>query len=287
MSTAPPVISKVSFKDEGRDVLADVLKDPGKQALSGDTGTYFQPVAETPAEAPPPPVLTTETAPPPPPTLSTSTAPPVPEKLFAGKFKTVEDMEKSYVEIEKAHTTKAQEAAAAKKALEAAEAVRLAAPENVAAQNEEQRLKLINDFLTDPTKTVTEIESRVKQSMAQTAEVSEKMNAHWEANKDMAPYKKYIGVDYAELVQANPDVDPWAALQEATTRMRAYYGAILDQGRKEALSNVGAATQLSAKVNTPPPTEQPPQAPKTDEQQRTEHLTFLQSQAAGVRRPVR
>src|SRR6476660_7731979 len=128
----PVVTPKQSFKDEGRDVLGDVLRDPNKQALDGRTGTYFEPVAEQPpVETPAPPAEaqpTTETAAPPAPVVSTSTAapatpPPTEEKLYAGKFKTPEDLEKAYKEVEASFTKKATEAATARKALEERERI--------------------------------------------------------------------------------------------------------------------------------------------------------------------
>jgi hypothetical protein len=300
MSTAaPPVVTKVVFKDEGRDVLGDVLKDPSKQALSGETGTYFEPVAEQPpADAPPvappkedAPVVSTEAAPPPTPTLSTSTAPPAApadEKLYAGKFKTPEDLAKGYEELQKSFTTKAQEAASARKALEEREKAAPKTPE----ETEAERLTRINEMLTDPDgyfRKQAEKASEIAIVEAKNArDVAAKVEAWRTTNKDVAPYEDYIGVVMQRLTAADPSLDPMAALERATTAVREDVGKIREAGKLEALAIQGSVTQTSAaKVNTPPPTEQPSSAPVTDEQARNQHLDFLKSQAAGVRRQVR
>lgn len=288
MSTPAQVPSKFSFANEGKDVLGDVLKDPNKQALSGETGTYFEPAAEEPLPQEKPVVTTDTTPPPPPPTLSTSTAPPPTEKLYAGKFKTPEDLEKSYIEIEKTFTTKAQEAAQAKKALEAAEAARRASPESIAATDEEARLKLINDFLTNPTGVIKDIESRVTESTRNQQETAAKVSAWRELNKDVVPYEDYIGVVTARLAAQDPNIDPWAAFDQATTLVRAEVGKIYERGKLEALSIQGSVTQTSAaKVNVPPPTEQPSKAPMSEQDAHQAHMAELRANAERVRRPVR
>src|SRR6266550_722600 len=141
MATAP-VTSKFKFAGDGKDPLGDVLADPNRQAISGDTGTFFEAVKKpapappeptpepTPAPAPEPtpaPAPATETSTAAAPVISTSTAPDA--KLYAGKFKSVEDLEKSYEEIQKSFTVKAQEAATARKALEEREKAAPKTPE--------------------------------------------------------------------------------------------------------------------------------------------------------------
>lgn len=306
MATQVVPAQKVHFKDEGKDVLGEVLKDPNRQAMSGDTGTFFEPlkeeapVPETPA--PPveaPPATETSTAPPAP-AISTSTAPPE-AKLFAGKFKTTEDLEKAYKDIEAGFTKKAQEAATARKALEERERI-APATAKPAEETEAQRLARINEMLTDPDAYFTK-QARLANDAIETERnlrrQSETLMDTWrDANKDMTgtleigeekiPLEQFVGAEMARITATDPDMDPMAALNRATTNIRAAVGILIDRGRKEALSVQSSVTQTApAKINTPPPTEQPPQAPKTDEQQRSEHLDFLRGQAASVRRPVR
>lgn len=298
MSTAaPPVISKVMFKDEGRDVLGDVLKDPGKQALSGETGTYFEPVADAPPQDTPPPAtppetpapaVATDTAPPVTQTVSTSTAPPAEIPLYAGKFKTPEDLAKGYEELQKSFTNKAQEAATARKALEERERAAPKTPE----ETESERLTRINEMLADPEGYFSKQAKKASDAAIQQAnnarEVTVQVEAWRTTNKDVAPYEDYIGVVMQRLTAADPSLDPMAALDQATTAVRGEIGKIREAGKLEALAIQGSVTQTSAaKVNTPPPTEQPSSAPLSDEQARIQHLDFLKSQSAGVRRPVR
>jgi len=286
---------QVHFKDEGQDVLGDVLKDPNRQAMSGDTGTFFEPIKEQPQETP----AVTQQAPevqkqavpdsPQKPTEPSKEPPAPPEpKLYAGKFKTIEDMEKGYLESQKVLTQKFQESAAAKKALEQAEATRKASPENTGAANEEARLQLINDFLTDPTKVVNQIQERVVASAAEQAKVQASVTAWREQNKDVTRYERYIGVVMHDLTSADPELEPMAALDKATTLVREELGRIREEGKLEALSVQQSVTQIAdAKVNTPPPTEHPSQAPMSEEQGFEAHMASLKANAASVRRAVR
>lgn len=311
MATQVVPAQKVHFKDEGKDTLGDVLRDPNRQAMSGDTGTFFEPLKEEAPipETPAPPVEAptiapaTETGTAPAPTISTSTAPPPPAeaKLYAGKFKTTEDLEKAYKDIEAGFTKKAQEAATARKALEERERI---APVTAkpAEETEAQRLARINEMLTDPDAYFAK-QARLANDAIETERnlrrQSETLMDTWrDTNKDMTglleigeekiPLEQFVGAEMARITATDPDMDPMAALNRATTNIRAAVGILIDRGRKEALSVQSSVTQTApAKINTPPPTEQPPQAPKTDEQQRSEHLDFLRGQAASVRRPVR
>lgn len=283
----------VTFKDEGKDVLGDVLKDPNRQAISGDTGTHFEPVAEQPPpqEQPPTPTPTpvaTETAPPPPPTISTSTAPP-PEtsRTFAGgKFKTAEDMEKAYTELEKGFHAKAREAAELKKVA--------VTPVVTPEETETERLERINQFLADPDAYASNMAKKVaeqtEKALATQRETAEHMSVWAVSNKDLDnPKDKFrIAAEVYRLTQADPELDPWAAFEQATTNHRAYIGEILDMGRKEALSVQGSVTQTSeAKVLVPPPTEQAAKPPMTDQDAFNAHLANLSAESARVRRVAR
>jgi hypothetical protein len=300
----------VRFKDEGRDVLGEVLRDPNRQALDGRTGTFFEPVADTPQEAPPvveqPPTTSTETAAPPAPVVSTSTAPPVApppveEKTYAGKFKSIEDFEKGYKELESYSTKKAQEAATARKALEERERVAPSVPktdEETAAE----RLARVNAMLTDPDKYFAEQAKKANEAIEterrQRRDSEQIMDTWREQNKDMTgnlelgeekiPLEQFVGAEMHRITSSDPNIDPVAALQKATTNIRAAVGILIDRGRKEALSVQGSVTQTSAaKINVPPPTEQPSKAPVTEQDAFQAHLASLNANAASVRRPVR
>src|SRR6266550_2026688 len=292
MATAP-VTSKFKFAGDGKDPLGDVLADPNRQAISGDTGTFFEAVKK-PAPAPPEPTPEPTPAPAPAtetstaaaPVISTSTAPDA--KLYAGKFKSVEDLEKSYEEIQKSFTVKAQEAATARKALEEREKAAPKTPE----ETETERLARINLMLADPDKYFAEQARKANdQVLAETKsarEVAAKVEAWREQNKDVVPYEDYIGVVMHRLATSDPKLDPLAALDQATTAVRAEIGKIREAGRLEALSiQSGATTPAAAKVIVPPPTEHPSPAPMSDQDAYQAHMAELNSNAARVRRQVR
>ena len=289
---------KFSFAGDGKDPLGDVLKDPNRQAISGDTGKFFEPVTEAPIETPadkppeaapaPAPATETSTAAPAP-VVSTSTAPPASDaKLYAGKFKSVEDLEKSYEEIQKSFTVKAQEAATARKALEEREKAAPKTPE----ETETERLARINLMLADPDKYFAEQARKANEAILaenkSMREVAAKVEAWREVNKDVAPYEDYIGVVMHRLTTSDPKLDPLAALDQATTAVRAEIGKIREAGRLEALSiQSGATTPAAAKVIVPPPTEHPSPAPMSDQDAYQAHMAELNSNAARVRRQVR
>src|SRR6266850_1704297 len=294
--------SKFSFANDGKDPIGDVLKNPNKQALSGDTGTYFEPlkeeapVPETP-ETPAAPVSTETAAPAP--TISTSTAPPVEEKLYAGKFKTPEDMEKAYKEIEAGFTKKATEAATARKALEERERIAPSVAKS-AEETEAERLARINEMLTDPdaycSKQAKRANDAIEAERGHRRQAETLMDNWRETNKDMTgileigeekiPLEQFVGAEMARITVSDPDIDPVAALTRATTNIRAAVGILIDRGRKEALSVSQSVTQTgAAKINTPPPTEQPSKAPMSDKDAFQAHMAELSGQAASVRRP--
>lgn len=306
---ATPAVTVRSYKDDGKDVLGDVLKDPNRQAMDGNTGTFFEPVADTPPEPPPvvdSPATTppkTETAAAPSPTISTSTAPPPPteEKVYAGKFKTVEDLEKSYREMESSYTKKAQEVATARKALEERERIAPSAPKSD-EETAAERLARVNEMLNDPdayfTKQAKLANDKIESERVSRRQTEQIMDSWREQNKDMTgtlelgeekiPLEQFVGAEMSRITANDPNVDPLAALQKATTNIRAAVGILIDRGRKEALSVQSSVTQTApAKINTPPPTEQPSKAPTTEQDAYQAHLVELRTNAERVRRPVR
>lgn len=283
--------SRYAFKDEGRDVLAEVLNDPSKQGRNMDAshkelvvGESFKPVDVAPP-APPveekPPVA--EVKPPEPPPVEVKpvveTKPPEPPVLLANKFKDVGELEKGYLELQKSFTQTAQKAAAA-----AAEVPAAATPE----ATEEARLKMINDFLTDPEATIQGIEQRMTERNQAARAVEAHVETWRSTNKDLAPYERFVAAEMHALTSADPNLDPLAALTQATTGIRSIVGALRSDGAKEALSVQQSVTPTAAvRVNIPPPTEHPAKAPMTEQEARDTHFANLTAEAARVRRPLR
>jgi hypothetical protein len=283
---AAPVVEapRPKYKDEGRDVLGDALRS-ADQAIDGYTGKPCEPVdVSAPADAP---VPTPEVVVPPvaevaAPVLVTPPAEPVPEKLYAGKFKTVEEMEAAYKASEKMAHTKAQEAAAAKQAAEAGKT-----PEQIAKDEADRKAALINEFLEDPEKVISKVQSQAEAKLQEIAAVNATVENWKKANPDIAQYEFFVGAEMQRLILSNPELisDKAALLTQATTNFRQAYGAIREEGKKEALAVQSSVTPLgSSKVQVAPPTEQPAKGSMTQEAALDSHMQFLRDQAARVRR---
>lgn len=286
----------LTLKDMERDTTAEVLADPSRQVKDTTTvAPEFVPAPPAPVEAEAPAAVVPpveekpadkpmeEAAKPPEPVPTPApveTKAPEPPVLLANKFKSPQELEKAYLELEKGFTRKAQEAAAA-----AAQVPQAATPE----ATEEARLKMINDFLTDPEATVRSIEQRVSERTQAAQAINAKVSAWREVNKDLQPYERFVAAELQALTSADPNLDPLAALEQATISIRSIVGAIRTEGSKEALSVQQSVTPIAAvKVNTPPPSgEQPPKAPMTEKEILDDHLAMLTAEAKRVRRPVR
>ena len=278
-AVAPPPQPGI-YKNEGKDVLGDVLKDASRQAIDGETGTYYKPqVAQAPVAPPavtppvvPPVVLpvTPEAVVPP---VTPPTVTPPAEKLIAGKFKSAEELEAAYLESEKALTRKSQELAEAKKVVPPVVPPVVVPPLDDAAR----KAKLVNEFLADPERVLADVQKKADDK-AQLQRNVDNAVADWKkANPDIAAYDFYVGAEMQRLSLSNPELakDSGALLTQATTNFRAAYGTIRELGKKEALSVQASVTPLSSQIQIPPPTEQPNKAPMTQEQATAEHMSML------------
>jgi hypothetical protein len=280
------------YRNEGRDVLGEALSDPTKQAISGETGTYFEPVVpvvhqttqvetqqsqaeQTPTQVVETPTVQTQTQEP------TKTGPTVTERLFAGKFKTVEELEASYKEAERQFHVKTQEAAAAKKLAEANKT-----PEQISQEAASRKAELVNSLLEDPEKVIREVQEQARIQQEQALAVQRAVEDWKKANPDVAQYERFVGTEMASLSAANPELasDGAALLAQATTNIRQLVQTIREAGKAEALSVRNSTTPLSqAKVQVPPPTEQPVKAPMTQQEAVDAHMQFLKEQSVRVR----
>lgn len=280
---APVEIPVVSPKAEPGSAHQDAFERAATSSrYNADTGlteTIEAPVIET--------VVSTETSAP---VISTSTATStsdpiqvVPEKLFAGKFKTVEEMETAYAEAQRGFHTKSQELADIKKQATPPPA------QKTAEQIAQEKADLLNKIIENPEAVVQEIQTRT-QSAIEAQRKADAASAKWtEDNKDIAPYSDFVGLEMQRLMTSNPDLasDPTALLTQATINFRAMHGTIRESGKREALQVQTSVTPLAgSKIQTPPPTEQPVKAPKTTEQVNAEHMDMLKANAARVRRPI-
>lgn len=276
----PAALPKVEPGSAHQDAFERAATSSRYNADTGLTETVEAPVIET--------AVSTETSAP---IISTSTATSisdpiqvVPEKLFAGKFKTVEEMETAYAEAQRGFHTKSQELADIKKQATPPPAQKT--PEQIA----QEKADLLNKIIENPEAVTQEIQQRVTANIdaQRKADIAQ---AEWKtANADIAPYEKFVGYEMQSLMAANPELasDPTALLTQATLNFRAsVFGTIREAGKREALQVQTSVTPLAgSKIQTPPPTEQPVKAPKTTEQVNAEHMDMLKANAARVRRPI-
>lgn len=263
---AQPVVTKPRMIDEAPD---GSVRDTSMEAMRPGNDLNFRRVdedikpsspkqEEKPAEAATPPA---EAAPP---------ASPEPQKLYAGKFKTAEELEKSYKEAEAALTRKSQEAAELAKKLEQPTTPPTPAqptPQELAAKAKRNE-EFLAKFVADPEKVVGEYHERAQQQM-QIALQSQKMQEDWrKANPDLEPHEFYVSAEAWKLAQSDPELakNPEALLSKATENFRQVFGAIRTAGAKEALTTETRVTPLLSSTASAPATEQPAKAPLTADQ---------------------
>lgn len=261
-----------------RDELLDIPTADGFKPVATAAPVETNTAVSTSTAAP---VISTSTA--------TATSDPigvVEPKLYAGKFKTVEELEISYKEAEKMAHTKAQEAAELKKKAEVAPVI---SPIVDAEKEKERKAALLNKILDDPESVTRDIAAQVEKIAADRKALDDMSNKWRDDNKDIAQYEKFVGYEMQHLMATNPELtDTAALLAQATTNFRQEHGKIREAGKHEALQVRSSVTPLAdSKIQVPPPTEQPKQAPKTEDQVRSEHFEMLKTNAARVRRVVR
>ena len=253
------------FKDEGKDVTGDALAR-NELRMTG---------AEEPAvpiSAPPEPA-----APPPP--------APEGEKLLAGKYKSVEELEKGYMESQKGFMAKV-EAEAAKKAEELAakraneilvEKFRsLVQTDNAAqavAQNVERSLEQLSadehiDLLTkDPVRYQRMVKDEARKEILGAIQAAN-LEQSWRAeNKDILEMEvipaageqkpvtgeMLVSSLILTLAQRDPSKrnDPSALLTEATGHVRNLVGTLVNRGKQEAMTVRETVAPLQATAATP------------------------------------
>src|SRR5207253_352484 len=105
-----------------------------------------------------------------------------------------------------------------------------------------QRLARINEMLTDPEgferKMRESVTRTLQSSIAEQQATAERMSKWAAENKDLDNQedKFRVAAEVYRLTQLDPEIDPWAALAQATTNHRAFVGTIFDRGKKEALT---------------------------------------------------
>ncbi len=146
-------------------------------------------------------------------------SPEKPKKLYAGKFKSEEELEKAYLEGQKFWTQKAQEAAALRRELE--ELRKTAAPDMTRKQQEEFQnfvKKAVNAAVVDEDPTLllqlidqlteAKTEQKIRQIMPMIEPIARQniLEQHVQEFFAENPEAKELEAEMAKLVQAEPDL---------------------------------------------------------------------------------
>lgn len=283
-----PVVTKSRMADEGKD---GKIRDTSGEALRPGNDLGFrnlddEKLTEKAAEEKPP-----ETATPPTPPAPVA-APPEP-KVYAGKFKSTEELEKGYLEAEKAMQKAMQEKADLQRQALAQTVAPpqppAATPEQIAAKQAEAN-RIVTDFVQDP-KGFLDKHHQESTQRTQVALAAQAITEQWKKNNpDIAEHERFVAFEAATLMQSEPELakDPSALFDKATLNFRQLTGKFRTEGAKEALTQETRVIPLASSSNSPTATEQPAKAPLTADAAYEQHMRMLketeQKSHRGLRR---
>ena len=271
-----------------RDTSMDAITKPGHDLNFRNVDDEALVAKQTP---PTPDKPSADAKPPEPPKETPPVAAPPPEpKLFAGKFKTVEDMEAAYKEVESAKSRAFQEKAALERQIQANAAAPPPAPpkspELLAAERAEND-RIINNLVADP-KAFVQREIIDKVTIALTAQ---QRTEQWRRdNPDLAKDEIRVAFEATLLAQSDPELarNPEALLAKATEQYRSMVGRIRTEGAREALTMETRVIPLVTNTAPAPAPEQPPQkAPLTSDEAFDNHIRMLKAEEQRSHRGLR
>ncbi len=134
-----------------------------------------------------------------------------PEKLFAGKYKTVEELESAYKEAEKGFHGDRQERAELKRQLD--ELKEALAPKKPEQDPKEYRQKLVERLYEEPDTVINELanqiaDKKMQQALGPVMPIIQQVitNNQVQQFMDAVPDAKQYATDMAAIVKANPDL---------------------------------------------------------------------------------
>lgn len=280
---APAVPSQRKMFDENAD---GSIRDTSTEALKPGNALQFQTFDEPKKEVPPEEPKKEETPAPPPP----QAAPPQPEKLYAGKFKTAEELEKSYLEAQRKITETSQKAAELERKVQTAPPP-TPAPKTAAeiAAEEKQRNEFLEKFVANPQGVIKEYQDKAVREM-QVALSAQQLTENWRKdNPDLVEHEFYVSAEAFRLAQTDPELaaKPVDLFQKATTNFRQIAGKLRTEGAKEALTTETRVTPLLSNTAPTPATEQPAKAPLTADEAYGLHLQMLKKEEQRTHRGLR
>lgn len=286
-SAAPPPATPPHQRKMFDENADGSIRDTSTEALKPGNALQFQtfdePTKEVPAEEP----KKEET---PPPAPQAPPPAPQPEKLYAGKFKTAEELEKSYLEAQRKITETSQKAAELEKKVQTAPPPP-PAPKTAAeiAAEEKQRNEFLEKFVANPQGVIKEYQDKAVREM-QVALSAQQLTENWRKdNPDLAEHEFYVSAEAFRLAQTDPELaaKPVELFQKATTNFRQIAGKLRTEGAKEALTTETRVTPLLSNTAPTPATEQPAKAPLTADDAYAMHLQMLKKEEQRTHRGLR
>lgn len=275
-----PVTTKARMADEKPD---GTIRDTSTEALRPGNDLNFRNLSNEETKPPAEPPKETPAAPPK--ETPAPAAPPEP-KVYAGKFKSAEDLEKSYQELERKLTETSQaKATLEREKLAAPPAPAVKSAEQIAAEQTEAN-KIVTEFVSNPKEFIEK--NIIQRTM--TALTAQQIRNEWmKANPDLAEHEIRVAFEATLLAQSDPELgrNPGALLQKATDNFRQFTGKIRTEGAKEALTTETRTIPLLQPSSTTTATEQPARAPLTADAAHDIHMRFLKEQEQKSHRGLR
>jgi len=280
-----PAVTKSRMADETSD---GKVRDTSTEALRPGNDLGFRNITDEnenrpkPPETPAPPAEPVKEAP--------TEAPPVPEKVYAERFKSVEELEKGYLESKKEMQKALAERDDLKRKIETQPPAPPApkTPEQIAAE-EADKNKFLAEFVADPKKVITEYQQKAIQQ-TQVALAAQQVAADWRKNNpDLAEHEYFVAAEASRLMQTDPELaaDPQRLMMTATANFRQLTGKLRSEGAKEALTQETRVIPLLS--NTAPPANgQPPkETPLSPDDAFNAHIKMLKEQEQRSHRGLR
>lgn len=173
------------------------------------------------------------------------------QKVYAGKFKGEDELEKGYTNLETEFTRKSQELAEAKRKLEEIQTGKVETAQaatqtaEVATQTVAQQPDIADMILNRPGEFVELISQRAAQRTQVQLETQQVTHDWLDQNKDLADRQHLVGAEMQKILQSDPEKAKAFAegrgnhrelLAEATGRVRNWIGEITTAAKKEALT---------------------------------------------------
>lgn len=292
VKVSEPVVTKRRMADEApdgriRDTSAEAISQPGKDLgfrnLTDETENAPKPKPEEIA----PPVEKKEDKPAE--AIVPKTEQPT-EKVYAGKFKSAEELEKAYQEAQRLITKQGQEAAELRKQAETKPPVEVPKTPAQIAADEARKNDILSKFVADPEAYLSERDQAASQRTQIALAVQHSTNEWRKNNPDLAEHEYFVAAEATRLMNTDPELakNPAELLNKATDNFRQITGKLRNEGAKEALTQETRVIPLLNNAAPSAPSEQPSnKAPLTSDDAYALHMRMLKEQEQKSHRGLR